>query len=175
MGTESITEQLNAVLQRELRALARELKAYPDEADIWREPEGITNSAGTLTLHLLGNLQHFVGAILGATGYQRDRQAEFERRDIPRSELLEEIERTLLVVTTTLTALAEERLGEPFPTPFGDTSVITGDFLIHLATHLAFHLGQVDYHRRLVTGRNDSISPQAISDLHSAQPAPSHQ
>jgi len=168
-----IAEQLNAIMQRELRSLKRELKAYSDEADIWQEPGGISNSAGTLTLHVLGNLQHFVGAILGATGYQRDRQAEFERRNTPRAELLEEIDRTLQVVGATLASLETGSLTAQFPVPFGETSVTTGDFLIHLTTHLAFHLGQIDYHRRLVSGQNESIGPLAIPELHSAGSAPS--
>lgn len=166
-----IAEQFNAIIQRELRALRRELEAYPDEADIWRQPKGISNSAGTLTLHLLGNLQHFVGASLGATGYTRDRRAEFERRDIPRPELLAEIDRTLQAVDATLSTLATERLAAPFPVRFGEISVTTGDFLGHLATHLAFHLGQIDYHRRLVTGQNESVGPLAIPELHSADTA----
>lgn len=168
-----IAKQLNAVMQRELRTLERELQAYPDEADIWREPQGISNSAGTLTLHLLGNLQHFVGATLGTTGYERNRQAEFERRDVPCAELLEEIDRTQQAVETTLATLAPQRLTAPFPVPFGEITVTTGDFLVHLTAHLAFHLGQIDYHRRLVTGQNESIGPLAIPELHSAGSSPS--
>jgi len=155
-------------MARELRALRRELEAYGEEADIWHLPAGISNSAGTLALHLVGNLQCYVGAGLGESGYVRDRQAEFSRRDVPLAEMIREIERTIAVVDTTLLALADEKLSKPFPLALGDIRVSTGEFLIHLSTHLAFHVGQVDYHRRLVTGDNTSIGPLAIPELATA-------
>ena len=159
-----------AILVRELRALKREINTYPDEEAIWHLPNGISNSAGTLTLHLAGNLQSFVGATLGNTGYKRDRPAEFQNRGVPRVELLAEIERTIRAVESTLADLPDERLDAAFPIAFGENRVATGDFLAHLAAHLAFHVGQIDYHRRLVTGHNDSIGPLAISELASVQP-----
>ncbi len=162
-------ESIRSVLVREPEALRRELKAYGEDEDIWRRPSGIGNSAGNLALHLAGNLQSFVGTTLGATDYVRDRQAEFSRRDVPRAEVVAEIEQTIAVIDETLSTLADERLSRPFPLAFGDTTVSTGDFLIHLSTHLAFHVGQVDYHRRLITGENESIGPLAIPALASAR------
>jgi uncharacterized damage-inducible protein DinB len=161
-------DSIRSVLIRELNALKRELEAYDDESDIWRTPAGISNSAGTLALHLAGNLQAFVGAVLGDSGYERDRQVEFSRRDVPLSELISELDRTILIVDSTLQTLPDDRLQDLFPLVFGAQQVGTADFLVHLSTHLSFHLGQVDYHRRLVTGNNLSIDPQAISDLASA-------
>ena len=81
-----------AVLDRDLRALAREVAAYADERDLWRVAPGVPNSAGTLALHLAGNIQHYLGARLGGTGYVRDRPAEFAERGVPRVELLARIE-----------------------------------------------------------------------------------
>lgn len=161
---------IRAILLRELHALEREIEAYESEESLWAVPPGIANSAGTLALHLAGNLQSFVGAVLGNSGFVRDRQAEFERRGVSCTELLTEIEKTLEVVDATLTAIPEDRLSEPFPLSFGDLQVTTGDFLIHLATHLAFHVGQIDYHRRLTTGDPNSIGPVAIPKLASALP-----
>ncbi len=163
-----LQESIRGVLVRDLRALRRELEAYGKETDIWELPAGISNSAGTLALHLVGNLQSFIGAALGESGYVRDRQAEFSRRDVSLAELIREIERTIVIVDATLNSLASKRLSEACPVAFGAIRVSTGDFLIHLSTHLAFHLGQIDYHRRLVTGDNQSIGPQAIPDLVSA-------
>lgn len=165
-----IQESIRAILLRELQALRREIEAYEDEESIWAVPPGIANSAGTLVLHLAGNLRSFVGAVLGDSGYVRDRDAEFERRDVPRTELLTEIETTIDSVDSTLTALADNTLTRSFPLAFGQLQVTTGDFLIHLVAHLAFHVGQIDYHRRLVTGSSTSVGPVAIPALASALP-----
>ena len=164
-----IQESIVSILIRELQTLRRELEAYDDESQIWQVPAGITNSAGTLTLHLVGNLQAFVGASLGGSGYIRDRDAEFTRRDVPRTEMIQEIERTEKIVEASLNRLEDDQLSRPFPVAFGEISVATSDFLIHLATHLAFHLGQIDYHRRLVTNRNRTVGPLAIPELASVR------
>ena len=166
-----VQESIRAIVVRELRSLGREIEAYEDEKSLWAVPPGIANSAGTLALHLAGNLQSFVGAILGDTGYVRDRQAEFERRDVSRTELLAELEKTIEAVDSTLINLADDTLTRPFPLTFGVLEVTTGDFLNHLVAHLAFHVGQVDYHRRLVTGSSTSIEPVAIPELASAHPS----
>lgn len=163
-----LQESIRDILIRELRTLKRELEAYGDEGEIWKLPAGISNSAGTLALHLVGNLQAFVGAALGGSGYKRNRPAEFSRDDVPRADITSEIERTVAAVETTLTALPDRSLSEPFPVAFGEFRVSTGDFLIHLAAHLAFHVGQVDYHRRLITRDNHSIGPLAIPELATA-------
>lgn len=156
---------VRSVLLRELKALQRELECYPEDEQIWQLPRGISNSGGTLALHLVGNLQAFVGAALGNSGYERDRDAEFSLRDVAKTEILVEIERTLQVVDSTLQELSDEEAEATFPGALGDLQVRTGEFLIHLATHLAFHLGQVDYHRRLVTGENRSIAPLSVAGL----------
>src|SRR3989442_12385174 len=87
-----LTTWIAAILRRDLGALRREIEAYADERDIWRVAPGISNCAGTLALHLGGNIQFFVGAVLAGTGYVRDRGAEFARRDGPPAELLPEID-----------------------------------------------------------------------------------
>jgi hypothetical protein len=144
---------VRTLLLRDLASFRQELEAYPDEALIWAVPPGISNSAGTLTLHCAGNLQHFVGTRLGHTGYVRDRAAEFARRDVPRVELIAELTRASDMVSSTLNQLDPAVLETTFPDSFaGGRTVATGPFLVHLATHLTYHLGQVDYHRRLVTG-----------------------
>jgi len=164
-------DSIRGVLVRELRALQRELEAYGEETAIWEVPAGIPNSAGNLALHLTGNLQSFVGAILGGTDYVRDRPAEFSLRDVPRAAMILEIQRTVEVIDETLSDLPDGKLSQPFPLDFGGIRVSTLDFLIHLSTHLAFHVGQIDYHRRLVTGEQESIGPIAIPQLASAPAA----
>jgi hypothetical protein len=141
---------LTALLDRDLRTLAREVEAYPSEGALWVKGGEIPNSAGNLVLHVVGNLSHFVGGVLGNTGFQRDRDAEFADRDVPSTRLMALIDDTRTMVREVLPNLPPSVLGEVYPDPPGTMSgVSTGHFLAHLCTHLAYHLGQVNYHRRL--------------------------
>jgi len=159
------------VLARDLRTLRREVEAYPTERDLWKPVPGVSNTAGTLVLHLAGNLQHFVGAVLCGSGYVRDRDAEFSRRDVARAELLQLVDRALGVVEGTLPSVPDARLAQPYPQPIAGATVLTGDFLLHLATHLAYHLGQLDYHRRVVTGETGKIGAVSPVELATARKA----
>ena len=158
-------EALRRILLRDLATLRREVEAYGRESDLWTCPAGIANSAGTLALHLAGNLRHFIGAQLGGTGYVRDRDAEFNDRNVPRAVLISHIEDAARAVDQTLRTLPEARLAEPYPLEVGGTRPETGLFLQHLATHFAYHLGQVDYHRRLVTGGTATVGAQSVPEL----------
>jgi hypothetical protein len=162
-------DDVRRCLVRELDTLADELRAYPDDATVWALPAGAPNSAGTLVLHLVGNLRHFIGATLGTTGYVRQRELEFSTRDLPRAELLALIATTRGEVTATLAALDFDVLGAPYPLvlPGADPSVRVpaGRFLVHLVSHLGYHLGQVDYHRRLVTGDARSVGALGLAPL----------
>jgi uncharacterized damage-inducible protein DinB len=160
-----------ALLDRDLRTLRREVEAYPDEPSLWRTVPGISNVGGTLVLHLAGNLQHYLGALLGGTPYVRDRAAEFARRDVPRSELVREIEAARQAVKAGISRTTETKLAAEFPEAVGGARVQTGEYLIHLTTHFAYHLGQIDYHRRVVTGSSTSVGAIRPAELGSASPA----
>lgn len=162
---------VGALLLRELSAVRRELEAYPDEALIWALPPGLENSAGTLVLHLAGNLQHYIGRHLGGTGYVRDRPAEFRRRGVPRAELLLELECAAAAVGPAARAIDAERLDVEFPEPVGDVRVSSGELLVHLLSHCAYHLGQIDYHRRVVTGIAAGVGAVRLSELPTARSA----
>jgi uncharacterized protein DUF1572 len=166
----TLTESLAAIFRRELTTLRMEIEAYPSDADLWRLVPGISNSGGTLALHLAGNLQHFIGAILGKSGYERNRDAEFGARNLPREELVRGVDQALTVVGKTLAGLAPARLDERYPEPVAKVRVSTGDFLIHLASHLSYHLGQLDYHRRSVTGGTALSGALSPTRLASATP-----
>ncbi|MFL5578707.1 MAG: DinB family protein [Gemmatimonadaceae bacterium] len=163
-------EAVSTVLLRELAALRRAVESYPDDDTIWRLPNGLPNAGGTLVLHVAGNLQHYVGAVLGESGYRRDRDAEFTRRDLPRAALLAELDTAADVVERTLGALPDAALAEPYPERVGGRAVATGDWLVHLASHLAYHLGQLDYHRRVVTGDARSIGALPVAALREHAP-----
>jgi hypothetical protein len=156
---------LRMLLTRELRAVRRELEAYPDEATVWRAIPGLPNTGGTLALHVAGNIQHFFGAILGRDGYTRDRDAEFARRDVPRSELLAGIDAAIAAVERTLPRLDDRVLAAPYPEPIAKRTVSTTDFAVHLVSHLAYHLGQMDYHRRAATGSGAGVDAISVREL----------
>ena len=156
---------LQTILLRELGAVRRSVEAYPDEASLWRLPPGLPNSGGTLALHIAGNLQHYLGAVLGGSGYRRDRDAEFARRGVSRAELLAEIAAAEAAVDRGMGAVSEATLAAPYPETVAGRSIVMGDFLVHLATHLAYHLGQLDYHRRVVTGDRRGIGAIGAAEL----------
>lgn len=168
----TLAQSVTAVLVRDLRSLARELDAYPGDTELWRTAPGVTNSGGTLALHLVGNIQHFIGTVLGRSGYVRNRDAEFSRRDVPRHEIKEEVERAIAAVATGLARLTAADLERDYPLPILGKMVTTGDFLLHLATHFTYHLGQVDYHRRLITGQAVTVGSVSPGELHSARESP---
>ena len=158
-----------AVIIRELRTIERELQAYPLEGQIWELPDGLPNSAGTLALHAAGNLQHFIGAVLGGSSYVRDRDAEFSRRGVPRAELIEGLHRAERAVET-LTSMDPARFADAYPLPVANRRVNTGEFIAHLATHLAYHAGQLDFHRRIVTGDVAGVGAVSPTELPSSKP-----
>lgn len=139
---------LSEFFERDLLKLREEISLYPDERNLWTVQGDIANSAGNLCLHLIGNLQHFIGAQLGHTGYVRQRDLEFSRKDVPRAELLAGINHTVEVVKNTLAQLTEADLEREYPLEKHGQRVSTGYMLAHLLTHLNYHLGQINYHRR---------------------------
>jgi len=145
-----ITTSLQKLFSRDLNKLYEEISSYQNEADIWQLKGDIKNTAGNLALHLCGNLQHFVGAILGGSGYKRDRENEFAARDIAREQLLTEISQTKEIVLKTLESLDDQAFKAQYPQESLGYPMTTEYFLIHLSGHLMYHLGQINYHRRLI-------------------------
>jgi len=143
---------LLSVFKRDLEKLKYELNAYQHEAKIWEIQDGIINSAGNLTLHLVGNLNHFIGAVLGNSGYVRERDKEFSLKNIPLNQLLLSVDTTIAIIQFTLDKMSEDDMNSPYPLalPFLEEDKSTRYMLVHLAIHLAYHLGQVNYHRRLL-------------------------
>ncbi|MGE0432154.1 MAG: DinB family protein [Planctomycetota bacterium] len=163
--SQSLASQLAPLFLRDLDTLRAELDAYAatDQLDaLWSTPPGITNSAGNLILHLCGNLRTFVGHHLGQIDYTRDRDFEFAGRDVPVDEMRAIIDATKDAVARTLASITADQLAADFPLKPGGHTVNTQHFLLHLLGHLDYHLGQIDYHRRLVTGQNTAVGAQAI-------------
>ena len=141
--------KLYPFFERDLLKLIEELNLYRTDEDIWKVPEGISNPAGNLVLHLAGNLQHFIGATLGKTGYVRERDREFSQKGLSRALLITQVEETNAVLRQTLSRLSEEDLEKDFPIPINNHVSSTITVLVYLLAHLNYHLGQVNYHRRL--------------------------
>lgn len=135
---------------RDLNKLKEELVLYKKEENIWVIDKDILNSAGNLCLHLIGNLNTYIGAELGGSGYVRNRPEEFSLKGVPRDVLLEKIDQTIVVLTRTFDELTLEQLESEFPQLVLDEMVSTQHLLVHLAMHLNYHLGQINYHRRML-------------------------
>ena len=145
-----LTETLKSLFNRDLNNLKVEIESYQDQNQIWAIEKNISNSAGNLCLHLIGNINTYIGTELGKTGYIRNRPLEFSLKDVPGSELISKIDDTILVVNDTLDSLTEADLKAIYPQIVFEKEMTTEFFLVHLATHLAYHLGQINYHRRLI-------------------------
>ncbi len=147
-----IIETLRSLYDRDLNKLKTEIQSYKNEAAMWEVSGEIPNSAGNLCLHLIGNLKHFIGAVLGGSGYVRQRDLEFSTTGTPGADLIRGVDETLTDVLSGLDKVTPEQLEQEYPiVVFADKGpMTTGYFLVHLATHLSYHLGQINYHRRLL-------------------------
>ncbi len=145
-----LNQTLTIILTRDLQKLKSELELYTNESSIWKVDKGISNTAGNLCLHLVGNLNTYIGETLGHTGYIRNRDAEFALKNISRQELIEKIDATIAMINTILPGLNEKTLKAEFPLLVLKEKTSTEYFLVHSAVHLGYHLGQVNYHRRLL-------------------------
>jgi len=145
-----LIETLQLLYTRDLKKLHAEIDLYEKEKNIWKTDGKIINSAGNLCLHLVGNLNTYMGKEIGKTDYVRNRELEFSLKNIPRAELLHKIDDTIFVVNTALDHMEETDLAIEYPVLVFEEKTSTAYLLMHLATHLTYHLGQVNYHRRLI-------------------------
>ncbi|HKP28801.1 MAG TPA: DinB family protein [Gemmatimonadales bacterium] len=163
----TVVADLNRLLLRELATFRREVELFPDDASLWRTAPGVTNSAGNLALHIAGNLRHFVGTVLGGTGYVRNRDAEFGAKEGTRASVVQELEAAESEVAATLAKLDDAALQQAYTQGPKGVDVTAQRWLIHLASHAAFHLGQAGYLRRIVTGNGataDTVSVKVLNE-----------
>jgi hypothetical protein len=147
-----VPDELARIFSRDLTRLAQQLRAFPDSAALWQTVPGVSNAAGTLALHLEGNLREFIGRVMGGVAYVRDRPAEFQTRGVPADELIARIEAVRDLVQRVLAPLTIAALSAPYPGGFLDQPLSTQAVLVHLNGHLNYHVGQIDYLRRQLTG-----------------------
>ncbi|REG92739.1 DinB family protein [Algoriphagus antarcticus] len=145
-----VLKEFIRLFERDTERLKLEIGAYSTEENLWKVDHNITNSAGNLCLHLVGNMSHFVGKEIGGFDYRRDREFEFAGKNVPKSELIELIEKLQDVVTASLEGLDEIMLERDYPLEVFGAKMTHSYFLIHLYGHFSYHLGQINYHRRLL-------------------------
>ena len=136
-----LTDTLKKLFNRDLNKLKTEIESYQTESNLWIIDQHIANSAGNLCLHLVGNLNTFIGATLGGSGYIRNRELEFSLKNVARKELISMIEGTIAVVNQTLDQLTQTQIEAEYPLLVFEEKTSTEYFLTHLTTHLAYHLG----------------------------------
>jgi hypothetical protein len=147
-------EELAGLFRRDLTRLTQELEAFDDDTQLWKKTDGVSNSAGNLALHLEGNLREYVGRQLGNVPYERHRDEEFCPSGVRRQDLVKRLEEVRALVVKAISELSDEALRAPFPERVLGIDWSTQQFTLHLLGHLNYHLGQVDYLRRFVTGRS---------------------
>jgi hypothetical protein len=147
-----LAQELAALFDRDLARLEQELRAFPDTETLWMVAPGVSNAAGTLALHLEGNLREYIGRQLGHHDYTRDRAREFSARGVPQQELLERVGALRGTIPAVIRDLAPEALAEAYPEPYNGAAITTQQFLVHLLSHFNYHLGQIDYLRRFTSG-----------------------
>jgi hypothetical protein len=143
-------ETLKALFIRDLNRLRKEVESYNNENNLWRVEKNIANSAGNLCLHLIGNLNTYIGKEIGKIDYVRNRDLEFSLKNIPRTELLYKIDETIQIIIKSFDKLDENSLKKEYPILVFEEKTSLEYMLIHLTTHLSYHLGQINYHRRLL-------------------------
>ena len=100
-------ETLKALFTRDLKRLRKEVELYNNENNLWKVEKNIANSAGNLCLHLIGNLNTYIGKEIGKIDYVRNRELEFSLKNIPRKELLHKIDKTIEVILKSFDKLDE--------------------------------------------------------------------
>ncbi len=143
-------DTLIKIFKRDLNKLKLEIELYKNESNLWVTDKEITNCAGNLCLHIIGNLNAFIGHDLGNTGYIRKRDLEFSLKNVPREDLIRQINDVIIVVEAVLLKLTAKDLQKEFSRKVFEEKMTTEFFLVHLTTHLTYHLGQINYHRRLL-------------------------
>ena len=147
--TSTMGQDLANIYGRELDRLADEITAYENDTDLWTTMGAQKNPPGSLALHTVGALMHFISGALGGSGYVRDRDREFSERDVPRAEVVRRIRDCRDTVVPVLDGLGDTVLGGAYPgvVPANLQGITTRAFLLHLLWHLGWHLGHVYYHR----------------------------
>jgi hypothetical protein len=147
-----MNHEFERAFAKDLDLLVQEVNFCDEETQLWYVAPGITNSIGNLVQHLIGNLNHFVGATIGGTGYVRNRTAEFEERYLTKDELITQLSVTSKMVSEVLKSLKPEQLEQIYPYETFGYPMTYHHMILKLSNHLGYHLGQINYLRRILQG-----------------------
>lgn len=156
MHEQSFLVELTNLFDRELDRISGILDLYPEEKDIWYSNLHVKNSTGNLVLHLVGNLNFFIGMHMGGIKYVRDREAEFSLKNISREQLQGDLENTKAKIHEVILTIEDRQLNDKFPINVLDKEWTNREFLLHLLWHVAYHAGQADYHRKMMSDKNET-------------------
>jgi len=145
-----LSEILAEFYERDILKLKEEVDLFRNEENLWKTSGSVKNSSGNIVLHIIGGLNYLIGATLGQTEYIRNRDQEFIRKDVPRAELLSGLDELVPMVREILGKLTAQQMEDDFPIFFDRPKTSTSYVLVQLALHLNYHLGQVNYLRRIL-------------------------
>ena len=159
-----VTQELSRLLARDINRVIAQVRAFPEERLLWEILPGVSNSAGNLVLHLVGNLNEYIGRQIGGVAFIRERPREFADKGVSPTELIRNLEAVASMVSQVVANLQADALAAKYPEAVLGYEMTTIHFLIHLIGHLNYHLGQIDYLRRILTG-NGAIQLPSVSSL----------
>jgi hypothetical protein len=155
------SQELAALFRRDIGKLRKEIASFPDGDSVWRILPGVVNPAGNLALHLEGNLRRYIGRQLGHVPYERNRALEFSTRNVPVRTIVSRIAEVEDLIPEVIESLTEPQLSERYPETVLESPMTVRHFLIHLHGHLLYHVGQINYLRRLLVP-SPAISPRQM-------------
>lgn len=150
MNTSKLSLSVATIFERDLKKVIHELNQVQEEKSLWILDGSINNTAGNLALHIAGAVNHFIGAVLGKNGYIRNRAREFEEKNVPKDDIISKLNQAVNVVIEVMPRLTEADMEKEFPEKIGGNTFTIGFFLVHLVSHINYHLGQINYHRRIL-------------------------
>ena len=145
-----LNNELANFYERDISKLIEEINLFKNEEDLWRTASSVKNSCGNLVLHIIGGMNYLIGTTLAHTEYVRDRDQEFIQKNVERKELVAKLEELITMINQTLNSLTPEQMENEYPIFFDKPKTSVSYVLVQLLAHLNYHLGQVNYLRRIL-------------------------
>ena len=145
-----LNNELANLYERDISKLIEEINLFKNEEDLWRTTGSVKNSCGNLVLHIIGGMNYLIGTTLAHTEYVRNRDQEFIQKNVEKKELIAKLEELITIINQTLNRLTPEQMENEYPIFFDKPKTSVSYVLVQLLAHLNYHLGQVNYLRRIL-------------------------